>query len=227
MADEPIQVTCAGRTDTGVHATNQVVNFLTTNNRPHKAWIMGANAHLPDEVSVTWSVEVDEEFSARHSASARRYLYLVYPSRRRSALFSGQYTRERRAIDAGVMHQAAQSLLGENDFTSFRASSCQSLTPMRNIHELKVSQKGGFIVIDIQANAFLHHMVRNIAGVLLDVGAGLQPPEWTAELLAARDRRLGGITASPDGLYLVDVLYPDYPQIPSGPALPSFMQSLI
>ena len=227
IADQTVQVTCAGRTDTGVHATKQVVGFTSTSVRGEKAWVMGSNAHLPDDVSVTWAKRVDSEFSARHSAVARRYCYIVYTSRVRSALFAGQYTRDPRSIDADAMHEAAQHLLGENDFSSFRAASCQSTTPNRNIHHITVSRKNELIVIDIQANAFLHHMVRNIAGVLLDIGAGVKPAAWAAELLAAKNRHLGSVTASPDGLYLVDVIYPEYPAIPVGPALPHFLQELI
>lgn len=227
VADEAVQVTCAGRTDTGVHATKQVVNFQTTRIRGEKAWVMGTNAHLPDDVSVTWAREVDRSFSARHSAVARRYCYLVYTNPVRSALFAGQYTRDPRSIDVAAMHESAQLLLGENDFTSFRAASCQSRTPNRNIHHINVTARGQLIAIDIQANAFLHHMVRNIAGVLLDIGAGVKPVAWSGELLAAKNRSLGSATAPPDGLYLVDVSYPDYPVIPVGPDLPHFLQDMI
>jgi tRNA pseudouridine38-40 synthase len=227
IADETVQVTCAGRTDTGVHATKQVVNFQTTRERSEKAWVMGTNAHLPDDVSVTWAREVGPDFNARHSAVARRYCYVIYNNRARSALFAGHYTRDPRQIEVSAMHEAAQSLLGENDFTSFRASSCQSRTPNRNIHHINVRRNGDMIVIDIQANAFLHHMVRNIAGVLLDIGAGAKPTSWSGELLLAKNRSLGSVTAPPDGLYLVDVLYPEFSMIPQGPDLPHFLQGLI
>lgn len=227
IADEPIQVTCAGRTDTGVHATKQVVNLTTTRIRSEKAWVMGTNAHLPDDVSVTWAREVDSAFNARHSAVARRYCYVVYINPVRSALFAGQYTREPRKVDAVVMHEAAQQLLGENDFTSFRAASCQSRTANRNIHHINVTAHRDLVVIDIQANAFLHHMVRNIAGVLLDIGAGVKSSTWAGELLNAKNRSLGSVTAPPDGLYLVDVSYPDFPAIPQGPDLPHFLRNLI
>jgi len=227
VADEPIQVTCAGRTDTGVHATKQVVHLQTTKNRPERAWVKGTNAHLPDDISVNWSKVVSTDFNARHSANARRYAYVVYTNSIRSALFSDMYTRDPRRLDADAMHEAAQVLLGENDFTSFRASSCQSLTPMRNIHHLKVHRADDLIVIDIKANAFLHHMVRNIAGVLLDIGAGRFQTNWAGELLTLRDRTKGSVTAPPSGLFLIDVLYPSVPEIPLGAMLPHFLQNIV
>lgn len=225
VADEPILVTCAGRTDTGVHATKQIVHLQTMKDRPERAWVKGTNAHLPDDISVNWCKAVPLDFNARHSATARRYVYVVYTNPVRSALFSDLYTRDPRQLDAAAMHEAAQFLLGENDFSSFRASSCQSLTAMRNIHHLQVHRANDLIVIDIKANAFLHHMVRNIAGVLLDIGAGRHQPAWAGELLSLRDRTKGGVTAPPNGLFLVDVLYPGVPEIPSGAALPHFLQN--
>lgn len=226
VANEPISVVCAGRTDTGVSATKQVVSFSAQAERPEKAWVRGVNAHLPDNISVTFAAPVDEAFSARHSATARRYFYLIYPAKVRHALFASGYTRTPLRLDANRMHEAGQALLGENDFTSFRASKCQANTPMRNVHHLRVRAEGDVIVVDIQANAFLHHMVRNIVGVLMDIGSGRYPVEWMAELLARKDRTAGSVTAAPMGLYLVDVVYPDYGQIPKGPALPHLFQSL-
>ena len=226
VADEPVLVTCAGRTDTGVHATKQVVHFQTDKDRSERAWVKGTNAHLPDDISVNWSRQVPAEFSARHSAVARHYVYVVYTSAVRSALFSNLYTRDPRQLDAQLMHEAGQLLLGENDFSSYRASSCQSLTPMRNVHRLNVQRFGDLVVIDIEANAFLHHMVRNIAGVLLDIGAGRYPPGWAAELLSLKDRTRGSVTAPPTGLYLVDVVYPGVPEIPLGAALPHFLRGI-
>ncbi len=187
---------------------------------------MGTNAHLPDTVSVTWSRELSSEFDARHSARARRYFYLIYNQRIRSALLPSLYAREHRPLDSGLMHQAAQFLLGENDFSSFRAGNCQSRTPMRNVHHLNVKRVGEIILIDIQANAFLHHMVRNIAGVLMDIGACEKPVDWIVELMNLRDRSKASATADPNGLYLVDVLYPDYAEIPKGPALPHLLSLL-
>ena len=227
VADRPISVVCAGRTDTGVSATKQVVSFSSPVSRPQKAWIKGVNAHLPDSVSSNWSVEVDEGFSARYSAVARRYCYVIYQSKVRHALFSDNYSREPRSLDEHKMQEAGQYLLGENDFSSYRASKCQALSPMRNVHHVEVRRIGDLLIVDIQANAFLHHMVRNIVGVLMDIGAGEQNPAWAGELLALKDRTQGSVTAPPNGLHLVDVIYPDYPQIPVGPDMPHFLQMLV
>ena len=226
VADERVRVTCAGRTDSGVHATKQVINFPCRVDRPLQAWVMGTNTHLADTISVTWSRMVPIEFDARKSAVARRYYYLIYNQKVRSGIFPNMYTREHRLLDADRMHSAGQHLLGENDFSSFRAANCQSHTPRRNVQYINVSRKGELILIDIQANAFLHHMVRNIAGVLLDIGAGEKPVDWTKELLALKDRKKASITATAEGLYLVDVIYPDFPQIPEGPELPHILSLL-
>ncbi len=227
VADNPISVTCAGRPDAGVSATKQVVSFESPVARPDKAWVPGVNAHLPDSISVNWAATVEQEFSARHSANARRYCYVILPSKVRNALFASAYTRDPRVLNPDDMHEAGQQLLGENDFTSYRATKCQALTPMRNVHHLNVKQVGELIVVDIQANAFLHHMVRNIVGVLLDIGAGQKPISWAGELLAKRDRTQGSVTAPPEGLYLVDVVYPKHAQIPQDPAMPHLLQHLL
>jgi tRNA pseudouridine38-40 synthase len=226
IADHPVQVICAGRTDSGVHATGQVVHFDTTADRPDKAWVFGANAHLPDTISVNWCRNVDDSFHARFVATARRYLYVIYNSNIRSGLFANNVSRERRALDAESMHRAAQHLLGENDFSSFRAASCQSKTAMRDVHHIRVLRTDDLVTIDVQANAFLQHMVRNIAGVLMDIGARAQPETWSRELLALRDRTLGGVTADPAGLYMIDVLYDTSYGLPAGPHLPHFLSVL-
>lgn len=223
VGNHPVRLTCAGRTDRGVHATRQVVHFDAEVSRPLKAWIFGSNAHLPADIGVKWSAEVSDAFNARFSALSRRYSYIIYNSRIRSALYQGLVTHEHRILDAFKMQAAGQYLIGENDFSSFRAANCQSNTPMRNIHHLRVTRSGKFVVVDVAANAFLHHMVRNIAGVLMDIGAGLQDIEWTRHLLAAGDRNLAGVTAAPEGLYLVDVQYPAKFDLPAGPDLPSFV----
>ena len=226
VADAEVTVHCAGRTDAGVHATKQIVHFDSPGERPLKAWVMGSNAHLPDDISVEWAGETSAEFDARRSAVARRYLYVIHNTRVRSALMPGYVTQEHRDLDAGDMHRAAQHLLGENDFTSFRAANCQATTPTRNLHEVTVRRIGDLVSIDIVANAFLHHMVRNIAGVLLDIGAGQKPVSWSRELLGLRDRTIASPTAAPNGLYLIDVSYPEKYGIPEGPGLPHFMQLL-
>lgn len=223
VADHDVRVTCAGRTDAGVHATWQVVHFDTPAERPAKAWVMGTNAHLPDTVSVSWATTVSDGFDARFSATARRYLYLIYNHRYRSALMPELLTREYRPLDETGMHLAGQSLLGEQDFSAFRAANCQSNTPMRKVHHLRVSRRGDVVIIDIAANAFLHHMVRNIAGTLMDIGAGERPVDWAGALLEGRDRSRAGVTAAPNGLYLVDVTYPGHYGLPSGPGLPHLL----
>jgi tRNA pseudouridine38-40 synthase len=226
VADSDVTLFCAGRTDTGVHASKQVVHFDCAAERPNKAWVMGANAHLGDDISVEWAGTVAEDFDARRSALARRYVYLIHNNRIRSALMPDFLTRERRHLNEVEMNTAAQHLLGEQDFSSFRASNCQSVSPMRKLMAVSVRRMGDIVVIDITANAFLHHMVRNIAGVLMDVGAGEKPAAWVAELLALKDRTRGGVTAAPNGLFLVDVIYPEGSGIPIGTRLPHFLQLL-
>ncbi len=215
IANEPIRVTCAGRTDAGVHATNQVVNFTTQATRQIKAWVSGTNTMLPDSISVTHATAVAEDFHARFSAVSRRYLYIIYGGDIRSALMPELMTREHRSLDVGRMHDAAQSLLGENDFTSYRAANCQSRTATRNVTAINVDRVGDLVLIDVSANAFLHHMVRNVVGVLLDVGAGNKPVAWPGELLALGDRSRGSKTAPANGLYLVGVGYGADMGIPS------------
>jgi tRNA pseudouridine38-40 synthase len=217
-----VRVNCAGRTDTGVHGHGQVVHFDAPAERSPKAWVLGANANLPPDVRVHWAVSVPADFHARFSALARRYRYLIANTPVRPALLGGQVSWQRRPLDHQVMHAAAQSLLGERDFSAFRAASCQSSGPMRNVHCLDVSRRGDLITIDIKANAFLHHMVRNIAGSLIAVGLGRQPPEWIGQLMAGRDRSLAADTAPAAGLYLVEVVYPSQytlPATPYGPLL--------
>ncbi|MBJ3814435.1 tRNA pseudouridine(38-40) synthase TruA [Shimwellia pseudoproteus] len=220
VANEPITVFCAGRTDAGVHATGQVVHFETQALRKDAAWTMGVNANLPGDVAVRWVTGVAEDFHARFSATARRYRYIIYNHRLRPAVLQQGVTHFHLPLDADRMQRAAQCLLGENDFTSFRAVQCQSRTPWRNVHHIHVTRYGSYLVVDIKANAFVHHMVRNIVGSLLEVGCGNQPEGWMAELLALKDRTLAAATARAEGLYLVAVDYPErfgLPQLPMGP----------
>lgn len=214
VADHPVMVVCAGRTDAGVHATGQVVHFSTESVRDPRAWVQGVNSKLPDDIAVKWAVDVSDEFHARFSAFARRYRYVILNEPVRPAILGSHVSWYFRPLDAARMHEAGQHLLGENDFSSFRAAGCQSNTPMRNLSELKVSRVGNLVVIEVRANAFLHHMVRNIAGALMDVGSGRQEPGWIAGLLAARNRNLASPTAPPYGLYLVQVEYPEHFGIP-------------
>ncbi|QLB13054.1 tRNA pseudouridine38-40 synthase [Bisgaardia hudsonensis] len=224
VANEPIQVYCAGRTDSGVHGTGQVIHFETTANRPEKAWSFGVNANLPDDIAVTWSKIVDDEFHARFSATARRYRYIIYNYKLRPAILSEGITHYHFPLDHQLMHKAGQFLLGENDFSSFRAAQCQSNTPWRNIHHLNVIRKGYYVIIDIQANAFLHHMVRNIVGSLIEVGVGNQPVEWIDWLLQQKNRELAAPTAKAEGLYLVDVIYPERFALPKHTIGPIFLE---
>lgn len=208
VADDSISVVCAGRTDTGVHASNQVIHLDAPVHRTLRGWINGTNAYLPKDVCVKWAIEVPETFNARYSAEARRYRYVIFNSSIRPALFRSNVTWNYRPLNHYLMAEAAQYLIGEKDFTSFRSIECQSKTPMRRVMNISVHRIGHLIIIDIMANAFLHHMVRNIAGVLMAVGSGKKEPSWVKEILEAKDRRLGAETAPPYGLYLVDVLYP-------------------
>jgi tRNA pseudouridine38-40 synthase len=207
VAAQPLRCHCAGRTDTGVHGFAQIVHFDDPVGRSPKSWVHGTNASLPPSVRVHWAVAVAEEFHARFSALSRRYRYIIVNSAIRPALLTGLATWQRLPLDAGLMHTESQSLLGEQDFSAFRAASCQSPTPMRNVQQISVSRSGDLIAIDITANAFLHHMVRNIAGALMAVGCGKQQPGWLGELLVAGDRTQAADTAAPDGLYLLSVDY--------------------
>ena len=206
IADEPIQLAAAGRTDTGVHATSQVASFVTTANRPERAWLQGTNTHLPAGVSVVWARAVPADFHARFSAVARRYLYLYREEALRSALGRNQWWSVPE-LDADRMQQSAQTLLGEQDFSAVRAAGCQSPTPWRCVHRVSVVRSGRLVVLDIEANAFLLHMVRNIASMLQQVGSCSRDARWPAELLAAKDRTLLGPTAPSQGLYLAEVRY--------------------
>ena len=225
VANHEVQVVCAGRTDTGVHATHQIVHFDTENQRSLRSWIHGTNSHLPKDMCVKQSYHVHDTFHARYSALLRRYRYVIYNSSVRPALSRSHVAWQYRQLEQGQMHQAAQHLIGEHDFTSFRSVECQSKTPFREIKSIKVFRQHHFVIIDIAANAFLHHMVRNIAGVLIAVGSGRQPPEYVKEVLQAKDRRLGAETASPYGLYLTGVTYPESFGIPNETMGPWFLVS--
>ena len=222
VANKPVRVHCAGRTDTGVHGFSQIIHFDAPTDRSCKAWVMGGNANLPPDIRVHWAVPVPDTFHARFSARSRRYRYVISNTVIKPALLSGLVTWHRRPVDTTFMHEAAQALLGERDFSAFRAAGCQSSTPMRNVHSVAVSRRGSLVVIEICANAFLHHMVRNIAGSLLAVGDGRKPAGWIGELLHGRDRSVAAETAPSAGLYLVEVGYPgDFalPATPYGPVL--------
>ncbi len=209
-----------------MHAGCQVVHFETTAARELKAWVVGVNSLLPGAVRVLWSHPVDPEFHARFSATARRYFYLLYERRVASAHLLGKATQVRETLAVEAMEAAASALLGEQDFTAFRAAACQSKTPFRCIHHARVRRHGSFVVLDIQANAFLQHMVRNIVGALLEVGKGWRAPTWIGEVLAGKERSRGGITAPPDGLYLVAVDYPSQFGLPPTCHTPGVLEFL-
>ncbi len=217
VADEAVKVVGAGRTDAGVHALEQIIHFETRSARDMRAWILGANSNLPEDVRVLWARPVSEDFHARYSAIARFYRYIVLNRAMKSALQRRQITWHHSALDCERMHNAARYLIGEHDFSAFRAHDCQSRSRCRRVYFISVYREDDKVVMDFAANAFLHHMVRNIAGVLLDIGAGKREPAWAGQVLDSRERQLGGVTAPPDGLYLVAVHYPEKFGIPQHP----------
>lgn len=214
VAGHDVRLACAGRTDTGVHGLGQVAHFETAVKREERSWVLGANSNLPSDISVLWAREVDDEFHARFSAVGRSYRYLILNRLSRSALLAGRATWVYRPLNAERMHQAGQQLVGTHDFTSFRAIGCQAKSPVRTLHSLTVKRYGDRIELRVHANAFLHHMVRNIAGVLIAIGKGDKPVEWVTEVLAVKDRTKGGVTAPPDGLYFEKVDYPEFYDLP-------------
>ncbi len=222
----PVTLSCAGRTDALVHASGQVVHFDTPVQRSMHAWVMGANMNLPGDISVAWAQEMPRHFDARFSAMARRYRYVIYNDQIRPAHMAEEVTWNHRPLDVERMREAAAHLVGTHDFSAFRARQCQAKSPIKTVHHLRLSEHGRFIVLDIRANAFLHHMVRNFAGVLMTIGAGERPPEWAREVLESRVRRTGGVTAHPYGLYLVEVEYPEEFQLPKRYIGPHFLSWL-
>jgi tRNA pseudouridine38-40 synthase len=223
VADHPVEVTAAGRTDAGVHAAMQVIHFDTPATRTERGWVRGATTNLPTQVSVLWAREVPDAFHARYSALARTYRYVILNRTARPAIEADRVAWVRDPLDADRMRTAAEHLVGEHDFSSFRAAECQARTPMRNMQAIGVQRSGEHIVITVRANAFLHHMVRNIAGVLIAIGSGERSTDWSAEVLAVRDRTQGGVTAPPGGLYLAGIRYTPSLGLPSEPADPTIL----
>jgi tRNA pseudouridine38-40 synthase len=214
VADHPIVLSCAGRTDKGVHALGQVVHFDSTAQRSQHAWLLGCNSYLPADIRINWVQAVDSSFHARFSAIARRYRYIIYNRRLSNALWNSYTTHYYYPLNEKDMQSAAQQLVGKHDFNSFRAVSCQARNARREVQHIKVVREGCYVSIDIQANAFLHHMVRNISAVLMTIGAGKKPIAWAKEVLLAQDRRAADVTASPNGLYLYQVYYPENFMLP-------------
>lgn len=217
VADQPVRVVCAGRTDTGVHARCQVAHFDSGADRDPRSWVLGANSNLPGTVSVLWLQPVAADFHARFSALARSYRYRIVNRWVRPAIEAGRVTWYRYPLDEDAMHRAAQALLGEHDFSAFRSAGCKANHPVREVQAIGVERRGDEVIVNVTANAFLYHMVRNIAGSLLPVGTGERHTDWLAELLAGRDRTAAGVTAPPDGLYFEGVRYPEYYGLPRRP----------
>ena len=221
VANEPVRLTCAGRTDTGVHATGQVVHFDTTVQRELKAWMLGGNTNLPRDISIHWVRQVSEEFSARFSAISRSYRYILFNRKVRSAVFQHNVSWSFEPLDAAAMNDAAQLLIGEHDFSAFRSSQCQAKHAIREMQAISVKREADYVILDIKANAFLHHMVRNIMGTLMVIGRGDQPVAWMREVLQGQDRKSAGMTAQAAGLYLINVEYPVEHGLPDSGWLPN------
>lgn len=209
VANQPVELICAGRTDTAVHACEQVVHFVTDVERSSRSWLLGANCRLAKDIRILWVHPVQDSFHARFSAIARSYRYIIQNSAVPSALLHNRVSWEHRELNDKLMHEAAQQLVGEHDFDAFRASGCQAKSPVRTIEYLDISRQGEFIYLDIKANAFLHHMVRNIAGSLMWIGQGEQDSGWLEQVLLSKDRRLAAKTAPAAGLYFIQAFYPD------------------
>ncbi len=215
VANHPVKTICAGRTDTGVHGIGQVVHFDSPSQRTSRNWILGANVNLPADVNVSWAQPVADSFHARFSATGRHYRYLILNRMTRSALMANRATFVHKPLNAQLMHAAGQVLVGRHDFSSYRALQCQAKSPVRILRSLTVARQGEQIALRVSADGFLHHMIRNIAGVLMAIGAEEQPTTWAREVLELRDRTLGGVTAPPDGLYFERVDYPEKFALPA------------
>jgi len=222
ISGEPIVVTGAGRTDAGVHASAQVAHFETSVERPESAWVRGANSLLPDAIAVQWATPVPGDFHARYSALSRSYRYVLYNHPVRPALLAGRTGWFHMPLDLERMRKAVDCLIGEHDFSSFRSAECQAKTPVRIMQSAGIRASGAYFLFDFTANAFLHHMVRNIVGCLVYVGKGKHPPQWISELIAARDRRLAAPTFSAEGLYLFGVRYDARWSLPGFPPMMPF-----
>ena len=227
VADCPVKIHCAGRTDTAVHASHQVIHFDTSAERSGYSWVQGANSQLPDSISLIWADKISQDFHARFSAGARTYRYVIDNSPTRPAIMAAAVTWFKKPLDISLMQQSCEYLLGEQDFSAFRGSGCQSNSPWRNVHRANVYRRGNLVIFEITANAFLLHMVRNIVGSLLEVGTARQKPRWIQQLLAQGDRCKSAATAAPDGLYLVAVDYPARFGLPALAKGPVFLPAIL
>ena len=219
IAATPVRVSGAGRTDTGVHALGQVAHFDCDTIRPESAWVRGANAVLPDAIAVQWAMPIGDEFNARFSAIARRYVYLLYVHPVRPSLLAGKVGWYHAQLDIEAMRGAAAKLVGRHDFSAFRSSQCQARTPVRNLNSFTIRVDGPYVVFEVTADAFLHHMVRNLVGCLLYIGKGAHPAAWIEQVLAGRDRKQAAPTIAPGGLYLAEVCYEDRWKLPGFPRM--------
>lgn len=220
VANHPVDVYAAGRTDAGVHALNQVIHFDSDALREPRSWMLGINTHLPVDIAVKWVKYVDDDFHARFSATQRSYRYLILNRLSRSAVHHNRMWWFYKPLDAEQMHRAAQLLLGKHDFSALRARECQAKSPIKTLDDIRVTRHDDCIAIDVTARSFLHHMVRNILGVLVPVGEGKQPVEWVTTVLQSQNRDQAGVTAPPEGLYLMDVAYPEHYYMPKVSAFP-------
>jgi tRNA pseudouridine38-40 synthase len=220
VANHPVKTTAAGRTDSGVHAIQQVVHFDSSAERSPRNWVLGINANLPRDINVVWAKPVTDDFSARFSATSRSYRYLILNRQSRSAIHDNRMWWYFKKLDIKRMQEAAKLLVGHHDFSAFRAKECQATTPMKTLERISVTQVDDCIAVDVKAQSFLHHMVRNIVGVLVPIGEGSQDVEWAEFVLQSKDRALGGITSPPEGLYFVNVDYPEKYELPTVSAFP-------
>jgi tRNA pseudouridine38-40 synthase len=218
FADRPVRTSCAGRTDAGVHALNQVVHLDCEIDRAPFSWVRGSNRYLPEDIAVQWCLPVADTFHARNSALGRRYVYVLRESPVRPALEAGLVGWSFRDLDGAAMQAAARLLIGEHDFSAFRSAECQAASPVKTLRAIEIGRHGAYWRFDFDASAFLHHMVRNIMGCLVAVGAGLRTPQWLAEVLEARDRRHAAPTHAPDGLYFAGPYYDPALAIPAATA---------
>lgn len=220
MANHPLELVCAGRTDSGVHAVEQVAHFDSDARRDSRAWLMGANCRLPRDIRIKWVEPVGDEFHARFSALARAYRYVILNTPVPSAIYHDRSCWDFHSLDHDAMHDSAQILIGEHDFSSFRAVGCQAKSARRNLHSIEVSRQGDLIYLDVKANAFLYHMVRNIAGSLISIGRGEHDRRWLEQVLAAGDRNQAEVTAPAAGLYFVQVWYDAQYKLPTAAKKP-------